>query len=75
MVALRLLDWDKVEDIVSDGGIVKKITSRGKDWATPNEGATCVVTYEVKDGSGKVVEAKQHYEFIVDEGLNGHDDC
>lgn len=69
VVALRLLDWDKVENVTPDGGIIKKITSRGKDWATPNEGATCVITYEIKDVSGKVKEAKQEYQFVVDEGM------
>lgn len=55
-------------DVTSDGGIVKKTITRGKDWATPNEGASCVITYTIKDASGKVVEAKEHYEFVVDEG-------
>lgn len=48
---LKLVKWLKVEDVASDGGIMKKITKEGEGWERPNEGADVVVdlTYSVFD--------------------------
>lgn len=36
---VELFDW-KGQDLTSDGGVVKYITSRGEDYSTPADGAT-----------------------------------
>lgn len=41
---LKLMSWRKIEDIHSDGKLVKKVLQEGDGWERPNEGSTVVVT-------------------------------
>lgn len=42
--ALKLLSWRKIEDIHSDGTLVKKVLKEGDGWERPNDGSTVVVS-------------------------------
>lgn len=41
---LKLLSWRKIEDIHSNGELVKKVLQEGDGWERPNEGSTVSVT-------------------------------
>lgn len=40
---LTLLAWRKIEDVFSDGTLVKKVLAEGEGWERPGEGANAVV--------------------------------
>lgn len=40
---LKLLSWLKIDDIHSDGTLVKKVLKEGDGWERPNDGASVVI--------------------------------
>lgn len=40
---LTLKSWRKIEDILNDGSLVKKVLSEGEGWERPGEGAQVVI--------------------------------
>lgn len=41
---LKLLSWRKIEDIHSDGTLVKKVVKEGDGWERPNDGSDVTIT-------------------------------
>ncbi|KAG9149352.1 hypothetical protein Leryth_003322 [Lithospermum erythrorhizon] len=65
---VELLSWASVKDICKDGGIFKKIISKGEKWENPKDLDEVVVNYEVKLEDGTVVAKSDGVEFTVQEG-------
>lgn len=69
---LKLLSWLKIDDIHSDGTLVKKVLKEGDGWERPNEGAAVVVDVKymlpVPDSKLVVPPPKPESE-VVREGL------
>lgn len=65
-VNVTLHSWKKVEDVSEDGTVVKKILVEGSDWAKPNAGATCTISYTAYK-NGEEIESKESVDFVVDE--------
>lgn len=53
VVDLELVSWKKVEDVTSDGLVIKKTLIDSKQWKKPNEGAkvTLRATGKLQDGT------------------------
>lgn len=77
---LTLKSWCKIEDVLSDGTLVKKIMEEGEGWERPSEGATATVTirYMLPDLTSKLavppplgdaVVVQENLEFKVGDGI------
>lgn len=66
---LTLMAWKKIEDIHSDGTLVKKVLQEGEGWERPTEGADAVVTIKyykpVTDPSSCVPDVKGDPIYVV----------
>ncbi|KAL7134272.1 hypothetical protein ABFS83_11G015500 [Erythranthe nasuta] len=60
---VQLISWYPIRDISGDSGIIKKIISEGKGWATPNETDEVFVKYVAECENGVVISKSD------DEGL------
>lgn len=77
---IKLKSWRKIEDLLSDGTVVKKVMTEGEGWERPGEGATATVTlkYFLPDTSSKLVvpppaskvlDIQEEFEFKVGDGI------
>lgn len=80
LYALTLLSWRKIEDIHSDGTLVKKVLKEGDGWERPNEGSTVSVNAKyflpcedsdliVPPAAGDVAMAIENFEFKIGDGI------
>ncbi len=68
---MELLEYFKVEDVTSDGLVVRKVLKRADrdEYRSPNEGAKVVIKYTATSlEDGKVLDQKDEMEFITEEG-------
>lgn len=67
---MTLTEWLKVEDIHSDGSLVKKIMEEGEGWERPKEGSTVTanISYFLYDSAIK--GPKGEGPFLVTDGLD-----
>lgn len=78
--ALKLLSWRKIEDIHSDGTLVKKVLKEGDGWERPNEGSTVTVNVKyflpsensdliVPPAAGEAAMTVENCEFKIGDGI------
>ncbi|XP_022727998.1 peptidyl-prolyl cis-trans isomerase FKBP62-like [Durio zibethinus] len=65
---VELLSWTSVKDICKDGGIFKKILTKGDKWENPKDLDEVLVNYEAKLEDGTVVAKDDGVEFTVKAG-------
>ncbi|KAJ4955709.1 hypothetical protein NE237_012492 [Protea cynaroides] len=65
---VELLSWDSVKDICKDGGIFKKILTKGEKWENPRDPDEVLVNYEARLEDGTLVSKSDGVEFTVQEG-------
>ncbi|KAL9150864.1 hypothetical protein ABFS82_11G016000 [Erythranthe guttata] len=68
---VQLISWYPIRDISGDGGIIKKIISEGKGWATPNESDEVFVNYVAECENGVVI-SKSDEEGLEFSLISGH---
>lgn len=71
-VHLELVRWKAVEDILDDGGVIKKTTVDPQEqFKTPNEGASCTIRYTGRLSDGSIFDQKtegEGFKYTTDEG-------
>lgn len=85
---ITLKSWRKIEDILSDGTLVKKVLSEGEGWERPSDGANAIVaikyflpskdsTLLVPPPAGDALHVVEAQEFQVGAGIviDGIDRC
>ncbi|KAH0639666.1 hypothetical protein KY285_036252 [Solanum tuberosum] len=65
---VELLSWVSVKDICKDGGIFKKILTKGEKWENPMDLDEVLVKYEAQLEDGSLVGKSDGVEFTVQEG-------
>lgn len=65
---VELISWSSVKDICKDGGIFKKVLSKGEGWENPKDLDEVYVKYEVKLEDGTLVSKVDGVEFTVKDG-------
>ncbi|KAG5586638.1 hypothetical protein H5410_047072 [Solanum commersonii] len=65
---VELLSWVSVKDICKDGGIFKKILTKGEKWENPKDLDEVLVKYEAQLEDGSLVGKSDGMEFTVQEG-------
>eukprot|EP00897_Mesotaenium_endlicherianum_P005560 jgi/Mesen1/5031/ME000025S04430 len=70
-IDLELVSWKTVEDVTSDGKVLKKTLTPGTGYEKPNDGAVVKVRYTGKLPDGTIFEKQgyegQEFEFVTDE--------
>nr|GME18553.1 Peptidyl-prolyl cis-trans isomerase FKBP65 [Ipomoea batatas] len=65
---VELLSWISVKDICKDGGILKKIITKGEGWQNPKDIDEVFVKYEALLEDGAFVSKSDGVEFTVKDG-------
>lgn len=65
---VELISWSSVKDVCKDGGILKKVLSKGEGWENPKDLDEVYVIYEVKLEDGTPVSKVDGVEFTVKDG-------
>ncbi|TQD98004.1 hypothetical protein C1H46_016368 [Malus baccata] len=65
---VELLSWTSVKDILKDGGVMKKIITKGEKWENPKDLDEVFVKYEARLEDGTLVSKSDGVEFTVQDG-------
>lgn len=65
---VELISWASVRDICKDGGIFKKVLSKGEGWQNPKDMDEVYVKFEVQLEDGTVVSKVDGVDFTVKDG-------
>ncbi|KAL5134074.1 Peptidyl-prolyl cis-trans isomerase FKBP62 [Glycine soja] len=65
---VELLSWTSVKDICKDGGLFKKILTKGEKWENPKDPDEVLVKYEACLEDGTLVAKSDGVEFTVNDG-------
>ncbi|KAF5465108.1 hypothetical protein F2P56_015139 [Juglans regia] len=65
---VELLSWTSIKDICKDGGIFKKILTKGEKWENPKDLDEAFVKYEARLEDGTLISKSDGVEFNVGNG-------
>jgi FK506-binding protein 4/5 len=64
-VEVTLVNFKKVENVIPDGGVVKKTLTETEEWQRPNAGATVTIAYTARLADGTVFDEYTDSEPLV----------
>ncbi|XP_040989350.1 peptidyl-prolyl cis-trans isomerase FKBP62-like [Juglans microcarpa x Juglans regia] len=65
---VELLSWTSIKDICKDGGLFKKILTKGEKWENPKDLDEAFVKYEARLEDGTLISKSDGVEFNVGNG-------